>query len=55
MTNSHNCETEDCAACEARIDQWETDRLMDRLEPAPLKNDNLANRGNSDSRYYDGI
>ena len=37
------------------IDAYEMDRLMARIEPKPLKNDSLLNRGNPNSRYYDGI
>jgi hypothetical protein len=51
---SHNCEGQECAVCEERIDQLELNKINERIEPAPLKNDSLMNRGNPDSRYYDG-
>ena len=51
---NHKCK-DDCPLCEKMIDELEYQKLAEKIEPKPLKKDGLWNRGNPDSRYYDGI
>ena len=45
----------ECGRCESAIADHEINKILERVEPKPLKNDSLKERGNPNSRFYDGI